>query len=69
MVSHRIEWEGGANGQADPTEATISELTGLDPSDIMVCIMVVASPFLLLLFYVRVAGLDPFYVSFYRGLL
>ena len=69
MVSHRIEWEGGANGQADPTEATISELAGLDPSDIMVCIMVVASPFLLLLFDVRVAGLDPFYVSFYRGLL
>ena len=69
MVSHRIEWEGGANGQADPTEATISELAGLDPSDIMVCIMVVASPFLLLFFNMRVVGLDPFYVSFYRGLL
>lgn len=69
MVSHRIEWEGGANGQADPTEATISELAGLDPSDIMVCIMVMASLFLLLFFDMRVVGLNPFYVSFYRGLL
>ena len=50
MMSHRIEWEKGANGQADPTEATISELTGLDPSDIMVCIMVVASHFFALVF-------------------
>ena len=32
MMPHRIEWEGGANGQADPTEATILELAGLDPS-------------------------------------
>ena len=47
MVSHRIECEGGANGQADPMEATISKLAGLDPSDIMVCIMVMASLFAL----------------------